>query len=130
MLPSSCSPNSRAAWAVSWNWKLVVWWIGTATEPVVGSARWLPPCRARVSGLVQTGFDIGFLQGPPTGPSGGSRAISGGGTEGGPPDRTVIHHAVVVAEGRNETLSRRRGWRYRSGMRLLVLLLLLISAAP
>src|SRR3954463_12007830 len=58
MLPSSCSPNSRAAWPVSWNWKLVVWWIGTATEPVVGSARWLPPCRARVSGLVQTGFDM------------------------------------------------------------------------
>jgi hypothetical protein len=58
MLPNSCSPNSRAAWPVSWNWKLVVWWIGTATEPVVGSARWLPPCRARVSGLVQTGFDM------------------------------------------------------------------------
>jgi hypothetical protein len=28
-----------AAWVVSWNWYDVVWWIGTATEPVEGSAR-------------------------------------------------------------------------------------------
>jgi len=51
MLPISDRANKLAAWSVSRNWYEVVWWIGTATEPVVGSARH-PAWRTMVSGFL------------------------------------------------------------------------------
>src|ERR1700760_1913427 len=58
MLPNSLSANRFAACSVLLNWYDVVWWIGTAREPVTGSGTW-PPCRASVSGRSES--DIEWL---------------------------------------------------------------------
>jgi hypothetical protein len=47
-LPKRFRSNRSAACSTSSNTNEVVWWIGTARAPVVGSTRW-PACTASVS---------------------------------------------------------------------------------